>query len=219
MVSLGNSASILLQKVSIDMKHFSGGQNVLELSHSVLNVLDRLHVLSTYLISQLSNISVDDQQKLYYAIAGQIGTALGIYSNKLSMSAISTSTSPLPIAAVTALAAVVGSSVVYSLTIIIKLQKRKTRFRCDMIQKPSLHILKRDPWLLFLVCLKSYGIAHTLHLVLLLIVLMPWLRKMRNRGLFSGRMCLDPNYSQFYARLFSYACRLHHHYTGFVLMT
>lgn len=111
-VSLGNSASILLQKVSIDMKHFSGGQNVLELSHSVLNVLDRLHVLSTYLISQLSNISVDDQQKLYYAIAGQIGTALGIYSNKLSMSAISTSTSPLPIAAVAALAAVVGSSVV-----------------------------------------------------------------------------------------------------------
>jgi len=111
-VSLGNSASILLQKVSIDMKHFSGGQNVLELSDSVLNVLDRLHVLSTYLISQLSNISVDDQQKLYYAIAGQIGTALGIYSNKLSMSAISTSTSPLPIAAVAALAAVVGSSVV-----------------------------------------------------------------------------------------------------------
>ena len=55
---------------------------------------------------------MDDQQKLYYAIAGQIGTALGIYSNKLSMSAISTSTSPLPIAVVTALAAVVGSSVV-----------------------------------------------------------------------------------------------------------
>lgn len=112
LVSLGNSASILLQKVSIDMNHFSGGQNVLELSHAVLNVLDRLRVLITYLSSQLSNISVDDQQKLYYGIAGQIRSALGIYTSKLSLGIMSTSTASLPIAAAITLAAVVGSSVV-----------------------------------------------------------------------------------------------------------
>lgn len=109
-VSFGNSASILLQKVSIDMNHFGGGQNVLELGHSLLNVSDRLHVLITYLSSQLGNISVDDQQKLYYAIAGQIGSALGIYSSELRI--VSTSAASLPIAAAAALVAVVGSSVV-----------------------------------------------------------------------------------------------------------
>lgn len=109
-VSLGNSASILLQKVSIDMNHFGGGQNVIELSHSLLNVWDRLHVLITYLSSQLGNISVDDQQKLYYAIVGQIANALGIYSSELRI--VSTSATSLPIAAAAALVAVVGSSVV-----------------------------------------------------------------------------------------------------------
>ncbi|GLJ48114.1 hypothetical protein SUGI_1015930 [Cryptomeria japonica] len=102
-VLLERSASSLLHKLLVATSNMNNSESVVELSHSVVNLLERLWILSAYLGSQLGNLLagvVDDPQK-FNAVSGQIGAALGMYSGKLSMA-------PVPVAT-TALATLAGS--------------------------------------------------------------------------------------------------------------
>lgn len=102
-VLLERSASSLLHKILVATSGLNNSESVVDLSHSVVNLLERLWILSTYLGSQLGNLLVgvvDDPQK-FNAVSGQIGAVLGTNLGKLSMT-------PIPVAT-TALATLAGS--------------------------------------------------------------------------------------------------------------